>query len=609
MEALGKVEKLLISFLDVASSVYMTFDSFLRSRFELNETDVFPFYNPDITPWHYQIAKWVDDPTVEWIYLFQGSQTGKTTIEMAALLYFSKREAINIFWAMDTRDSVKRFIKERLRPFLDGYDDSAINSKTWKIEAFRLFQSCVLAAYGSTEESFRSYSAQVLIGDECSAWEFPISLYKKRARMFKGTGKCKGLFASTPPETKDHPFWTEASAENFHCWEVRCDCGGFFRISPRKHVVWDLAAKRGDTWDMERVKATTKVICPHCGLAHPDEHRIKMVQGGRAQMVDPNTFEPVDGKPMGDSRTLQVSSWNSHKTSWGENAVMFLKAEREKTMRVYIRDELAEVPGLGEDEELPIRGHTLDHLINPSRKRGWQDGYDLYTAGVDIQKKSNFWVLWGWRKGLVITGHLLDHGNPHWGEQINLDVLKEIFSMNLGKIAAVAIDVSDGKVTQIVESWCLSSLHPFMPLTDKGNRQASRIMFHPIMIDPTKQTKLDSSYYPKRISINSVIIKDEISSAFERSFGEEGAWTLPVDTEEQLKQHFCNEKRAIRDGKVTWEPRYSGAPQHYFSAAVYGVAARSQFDVYLQETVESIKPPERAHRRGVVYSARQKRGW
>jgi len=60
-------------------------------------------------------------------------------------------------------------------------------------------------------------------------------------------------------------------------------------------------------------------------------------------------------------------------------------------------------------------GHKNSKKFKEMRSRFFQEGFDCYTIGVDVQRKGElYWSLLGWRKGKIITGHILDYNIAHW---------------------------------------------------------------------------------------------------------------------------------------------------------------------------------------------------
>lgn len=572
---------------------YSNLYEFFQNGFNLTGDDRFKRFELKYSPWIKVLCEWFENPDIDWIYLIFGSQTSKTTFMMGTLLYISQyiRGAVPILWVMSTEDEVKNFIKERLKSFLN---EASVKGSNWKTEAFRLFNSSFKAGYATNKTTLRTKPCRFVFGDECGIWRESIAYVKKRTRTF--TGKRKGIFATTPPDNPDHHSWKEATAGNFYQWWVPCPQCGEYQSLIFSNLKWGKKDKENG-WDLDKVYNGTKYQCRFCGFFLKEFNKLELINKGRAICVDPATYKQKE-ELSSRQRTLQISSLYSVFTSWGQLSVDFITAKKagHEALKIFFTDELAETKReFGET----IKKNNMSRF-EVDRKMGFKDGFDLYTAGIDVQRKGElFYVILGWKHGSVVSGHILDYGivgwkdskgNPEW------EALLELFKPFQDKIFRCPLDATDGMVSQDIMDFCYWIGFPFIPLKDTGCNQIRKVEFK----SPESVFRGYKKSNPNNLimTINSKMIKDDIAVAFSRESGSEGSWSFPSNTEERFYQHISNEHRIVRNGKSRWEVRYPNAPNHWFSALVYGVSAITDVRHRLQEKKQSnIKPSIRLVRK------------
>lgn len=544
--------------------------AFFQDGFSLTDDDRFKKFELKYSPWIKLLCEWFEEPDIDWMYLIFGSQTSKTTFMMGILLYVTQhvRGAVPILWVMSTEDEVKNFLKSRLKPFLNNVN---IDKDKWMSETFRLFNSQFKAGYATNKTSLRSMPCRYVFGDECGLWKESVSYVKKRTRTF--IGKRKGIFATTPPDNPNHHSWKEATIGNFYQWWVECPSCGEYQAILFKNLHWKGKNKETDTWDYLKVRKTTRYECPYCQDCWEEKDKLAIINTGIGVCVDPYTYKKVEISGV-RQKTLQISALYSIFTSWGQLAVEFLTAKKAgiESLRIFTTDELAETI---KEDGVSIQAHKLRKYEAP-RPRGYRSGFDLYTAGIDVQRKGElFWVLIGWKKGSVYSGHILDYNIASWKDEnnrANWEGLMRVFNPFINKLYRCAIDASDGLVSQEIQDFCTWAGKPFIALKDRGSTFTKKIEFRDTHggIEGNKKQK----FQEKTMFINSGYIKDEIATALIRHPQAKGAWSFPKDTEQRFYQHLGNEIRITQKGKNKWIPKYSNAPQHWFSALVYATASK-----------------------------------
>lgn len=592
-------QALLNIFLDsIQPPKHKSFLEFLEAGFPLNSEDRLSRYDIEITPWHRELAKWADDPEVDWINLIQGSQTAKTTFMMAFLMYVAQGDPCRVFWVQSTEDEAKIFIKDRLRPYIDNYDPSAINTKTWKTESFKVLNARVKVGYGTAEASLRSTPAPYVIGDEFSVWKLPVTLLKKRTRTFAG-GKRKGIFGTTPPRSKKHHSWKEVLNSSFYRWFVPCpDCGEFQALE-MKGLKWE--GREGEFWNYETVAKSARYQCIACKSFWGESQKLSILNKGKAVCVDPeNNY--IQCEPRTNSaKTMQVSALYSVYTPWGDLAVSFLKAKHgsREEFEYFITDELAEIPETPAEEGESLEDLSLLRFVDTRRKRGFVEGYDLYTGGADVQRLGElYWSVLGFKAGAVISAHLLDFGIVSWldanGEPKPDDLLNAVAPYH-SYLYRFPLDATDGVMKQEIEDLVAFLGDPFIALQDLGKQQV-KIKFSTLI--PRGGQKVGQQI----LSINSGLVKNEIMTAFSRAPGLENSFTFPSDVSKDYLRSLSTEQRVLNEktGRKMWQKKTFHAYNHYFSSMVYAWAAMEDVRYKLQKTIEREEKAEEPKNLGSV---------
>jgi len=583
------VNKLILSTIEAAfdQSIPETFLEFLEGGFKLNDEDRFTDYEIGITPWHRVVAFWVDDPQVEWINLVQGTQTGKTILEMAFGIYVSKKEPTRLLWVQSVEDEAKLFVTERLRPYIEGYDPNAINKATWKMEAFKVFHARWKIGFASTLSTLRSVPCKYVVGDECAIWKYPIAVVKKRTRTFEGKGR-KGIFATSPPQRSDHHSWQEAISGDFYRWAVPCPHCNSYQPMIFKNLIWQGKNKDG-AWNEEAVRKSAKYQCNDCGKFWTEDQKYEIINKGKLICVDPRK-DFQECKPVGmSSKTLQVSALYSVLTKWGELAVEFLKAKRAgaETLAIFFSDELAETTDV-ENVGVSLHENELIEYVDPLREPGFENAeYNWITLGVDIQQKGDlYWVLLGFKSGSIPAWYCLDYGITRWKDsrlKTDWDPFLEAIGQYRQYIRRATIDSSDGKVTQEIYDFCNWYGEPFVALKDGGSKPIMKTQLK--LQIPKDEQKKNVPRHQKIMLVNSAMIKDELFTAFTRIPGEEGAPSFHNDTQPDFLKSLTLEKRRVEREKSVYSLKYTGASNHYLSALVYALAGMEEVRRKLQITM------------------------
>lgn len=549
----------------------------------------FDQFQLQFSPWVSCLCSWFDDPTIDWVYLIQGSQTCKTTFLEGALLYVSKyiSGACPAFWAMSTEDEAKHFIDARLKPFLDDAAKESISK--WKERAFRLNNSLVKIGYAGNKTSLKSHPARFIFGDECAGWRVPPRYLRKRTRTFSNSRK--GFFATTPPDAVEHASWGEATAGDFYQWWVKCPACNRLQPLLFKNLRFS-GAKIAGNWDFERLRDVTFYQCQYCSARWKEDQKLAIINSGEPICVDCSTYEPKQDSGCA-TKTLQVNALYSVFCRWADIASDFIDAKQagQESFRIFVTDELAEVMShMGEE----IHVSKVRRLCDATRVKGDLGNYDLYTAGVDLQETGALYCsIVGWKAGASPTAHVITYFCVSWktgSVTPNWDLFLEELAPYQHKIVGCALDASNGKDYQSICDFVNFTGAPFIALKEVP-KQATKTRWVTLEVDPITRQRCTTGQ--KLLEVNSHLIKNDIASAFDRGNGTVSSWSLPGDTEDTYLLHLTNEVPTdeIRRGVKTlvWKPKYKHAPQHYFSSLVYAVAVAEDYRLDLQRATKRSK--------------------
>lgn len=575
---------------DIGLSFYEMEDlsslEFFERGFSLTEDDTLDYYDIDYSIWVNFLCRLFDDWDVETINLIQASQTGKTSFQMGILKYISKylQGGVPVLWVQSTESQAVGFIQDRLKPFMDKNIDESIKNGRWKQEFFRVGKAAVKVAYSTTRETYVERPARIVIGDEVVKWGrgklTPIEvlyLTKKRSRTFKG--KRKHLYSTIPPYNREDPIWIEFT-ENSDFYQWWCPCPNCKEEHPL--LFKDLRfkeAKINGKWDIGKIKQFVRYSCPHCSFEWKDEEKRKIILNGRAVCVDANTYERKD-PVIKTSVTLQISAMYSNFTDFSYLAEEFIKAKKSgwDALKTFFTDELAEPPPQQSDNE--IKFSTLKSYIDEELNQGeLPRKTSIITAGIDVQRSGEmYFSVVAWSPGAYPSAHLVDCGIVSWLDdkgQPNFEYIKSAMQkyLSLGiPIENIVLDGTDGVVLDILYAFTTKIGRPWMVLREQ-NKQKIKVKFSHLSDEKQRKSGLKRQNI---MNVNSHMVKNYIEQSL--LFKEENRWSFFNSCPDDFFYHCNNEHRVSekRGGRVVevWKPKYSKAPQHYFSSYVYAICCR-----------------------------------
>ena len=170
----------------------------------------------------------------------------------------------------------------------------------------------------NNRKNLQSRSIRYLFGDETWQWERGRMAEAKARTTAFARGKCVFFSqAGLDDDDTDRNFRATDRAE----WVFRCPRCAAEQPYLWENLRWDAAAKNPDsrTWDMARVRASVRLVCPHCGNALPYSPATLRALNASARFVAQNPRAPS---------THRGFHWNAISTmDWRDLAVQFLSAK------------------------------------------------------------------------------------------------------------------------------------------------------------------------------------------------------------------------------------------------------------------------------------------
>lgn len=353
-------------------------------------------------PWLWPILEAYASADCSKIVVQAAAQSGKTFAMLCCMGWRIAEQPTNMLVVLNTDDMASKFARSRFNPMMDAcLPVSSILPKretggSGKRAGDRLlrevyFKNGKFLMMGSANESFlRSHTVKCLFGDECSDWEKgAIENAIARANTFVDK---KIWFSSTPLNEGDGrggEFAAEWKLGSQECWSLGCvKCGKLIPCQFRKVIVWDQSARNNDgTWNLNKVRASVRLRCLHCGYLHKNtrSNLERMNRTGGYVSMNPEADAGVRS-----FRFNKISLLPSiHK--WSQLVVDFLRAKEEfdfgneGPMQSFINLHLGEswsVAGLSEDVKV-----VTDRKSVELGARSW-----IRTAGIDCQV-DHFWVV------------------------------------------------------------------------------------------------------------------------------------------------------------------------------------------------------------------------
>lgn len=265
----------------------------------------------------------IASPAVREVSVVACVQSGKSLAPALALAHLIATEPGPALWLDVTDEKAKLASESRLRPLFEHCPPvkALFNPDKNKMRnATMIFQNgMTLWVNGANNrKNLQSRSIRYLFGDETWQWERGRMAEAKARTTAFARGKCVFFSqAGLDDDDTDRNFRATDRAE----WVFRCPRCGAEQPYLWENLRWDAAAKNPETrtWDMARVRASVRLVCPHCGNALPYSPATLRALNASARFVAQNPRAPS---------THRGFHWNALSTmDWRDLAVQFLSAK------------------------------------------------------------------------------------------------------------------------------------------------------------------------------------------------------------------------------------------------------------------------------------------
>lgn len=351
-----------------------------------------------LSPFLPEIIDQIGEMYVTDIALCIGSQGGKTTAmgAMRGWRMVHRPCAWGIMWP--NTNKVMEYSNTRWRPMCE--QSPALNSirkdgrAEWKSLEQHFHGGLVLMFGSGSPANIAGTPLTVVEMDELDKAEDSTDKEASSAELFanrvKRSDDALRIRASTPSVPEGF-IWKHFLDGDQRRWHIPCPHCEFEMtlvfaksstqltlLGNEAEIVIPPECKECHTWNLDRVKAETHILCPSCAKKIYDSEKTKMNRKGR--WVATNPVAPR-GRVSFHLSSLYVPG---RSTSWGQIAVDFLEGKRNGSLHDVVNGMFAE-PYVSQDGELSVQ-HCIE--IAPELPLGW-----WHQLSVDVQKDHEWAVV------------------------------------------------------------------------------------------------------------------------------------------------------------------------------------------------------------------------
>ena len=410
-------------------------------------------YEPDLTPWVYDIFAAAEDPEIEGIVLVKAAQIGGSLTVQIIIAWVIDCEPANVINFMDTDTNAKHASTHRIQPIIDGDPELAARveapHKRNKLEVN--FEGGVLSLAGANSISqLGSKSAPWVIRDETGKWREKLGAeagaLEAAGERVEGQYFFKLIDLSTPVLVGD-PILKQYEISDQGHYEVPCPTCGAYQELIWAQMRWPHDPVSGKSVEPAVARESTWYECRHCGgqIFDADKrwlldhcHRVRKGETIEITRKAPpadqvghicrrsawqvtgydgtvRSYRITGTPPAGRRAGFKISRLYSIFRSWGALVERWLQIGNDLSQRqIFINSTLAEPwrQKTYKPEVETLTGHIWRH----QRRGTVPAGYELITAGADVQADFIRWSAWAWR--LDGARHLIDYGELAEIEQL-----------------------------------------------------------------------------------------------------------------------------------------------------------------------------------------------
>jgi phage terminase large subunit GpA-like protein len=346
------------------------------------------------TPYVREVLECFADERVRRLALVWGAQTSKTTAIIVGMAYKLDVNPAPCLWVMPSTHLARSFSETRWMPLIDQ-NPTLSRHKQADPDKYRLLEQhfdrmSVWFTGSNSPASLSSRSIAALCMDELD--KFPAKGGKESAPLQLAEARVATypqhiIVTTSTPTYEDGAIWTEWLKGDQRKYFVPClGCGEAWSLE-WEHIKWDETAKQEEGWNMERVAATARCVCPACGHAHEEADKQEMLERGE--------WRPTDFAAEPGRRSYHLSSLYAPWRKWADLAVKFLQdREAPGGLQDFYNRELA-IPWKVEGSRITTA--MIRERIDASPKyllgQPPSDGVLARLMAVDVQQTELWWLV------------------------------------------------------------------------------------------------------------------------------------------------------------------------------------------------------------------------
>jgi phage terminase large subunit GpA-like protein len=346
------------------------------------------------TPYVREVLECFADERVRRLALVWGAQTSKTTAIIVGMAYKLDVNPAPCLWVMPSTHLARSFSETRWMPLIDQ-NPTLARHKQADPDKYRLLEQhfdrmSVWFTGSNSPASLSSRSIAALCMDELD--KFPAKGGKESAPLQLAEARVATypqhiIVTTSTPTYEDGAIWTEWLKGDQRKYFVPClGCGEAWSLE-WEHIKWDETAKQDEGWNMERVAATARCVCPACGHAHEEADKQEMLERGE--------WRPTDFAAEPGRRSYHLSSLYAPWRKWADLAVKFLQdREAPGGLQDFYNRELA-IPWKVEGSRITTA--MIRERIDASPKyllgQPPSDGVLARLMAVDVQQTELWWLV------------------------------------------------------------------------------------------------------------------------------------------------------------------------------------------------------------------------
>jgi phage terminase large subunit GpA-like protein len=349
-------------------------------------------YRCAIAPYQRAMMDAVHIPGVEEVVYMTGAQLGKSTCEENIGGYFMSEDPSPILWMWPTLEVAKEWSADTLEPLIRDTPAladlvAAGSRKTGNKATFKAFPGGWLAVIGANSAAgLRRRRARLVLADEVDAYGAsagnegdPIELVSERGVAFWNFLRILSSTTTVRYESRIDAAYDTTNRQKY--W-VKCKDCGEPQVLQWEQMVFPKAEEAAVT--------NTFYACAHCGSAHDETDKPRMLAGGEWIAERPEIVK---------RQGFWLSSLYSPFEPWWKQANKYRNAlahpDNPELMKTFWNLTLAKP---WEEKEVEIDREGLVRRCEAYTPALVPDGVVLITAGVDVQPDRLLCQVRGWGK-------------------------------------------------------------------------------------------------------------------------------------------------------------------------------------------------------------------